>query len=214
MSGIKNIKVKNKLLLLVAAFGVGFAGFGFWAYNTMTAVKINGAQYQQIIQGKDLIADILPPPEYIIEAYLVALQMADEPDRSKLAQAVERSKQLRKDFEERRSYWDKELAPGAIKTKLMDASYKPAMAFFEIRDHEFIPALQAGEVKKAKDLLRDKMAPQYEQHRAVIDEIVPLAAERSKTDEQAAGALIASRSWQLIGLGVLILLVVYQQTVI
>jgi methyl-accepting chemotaxis protein len=208
MSDIKNIKVKNKLLLLVAAFGAGFMVFGFWAYNTMSAVKINGDQYQQIIQGKDLIADILPPPEYIIEAYLVTLQMVDESDRTKLAQYIERGKQLRKDFEDRHSYWDKELATSTIKTKMMEASYKPAIAFFELRDQEFIPALQAGDTKKAKDLLRDKMAPQYEQHRAVIDEIVPLAAERSKADEQTAAALISSRSWQLIGLGILILLTV------
>lgn len=30
-------------------------------------IKVNGPVYVDIIRGKDLIADILPPPEYIIE---------------------------------------------------------------------------------------------------------------------------------------------------
>jgi methyl-accepting chemotaxis protein len=41
-------------------------------------IKVNGPVYQEIERGKDLIADILPPPEYIIEAYLVALQALEE----------------------------------------------------------------------------------------------------------------------------------------
>lgn len=31
-------------------------------------IKVNGPVYRDIIRGKDLIADILPPPEYIIES--------------------------------------------------------------------------------------------------------------------------------------------------
>jgi hypothetical protein len=40
-------------------------------------VKANGPIYVKIAQGKDLIADILPPPEYIIESYLNCLQMVE-----------------------------------------------------------------------------------------------------------------------------------------
>jgi len=43
------------------------------AILTLNKLKVNRPVYQNIIQGKDLIADILPPPEYIIESYLVAL---------------------------------------------------------------------------------------------------------------------------------------------
>ena len=171
--------------------------FGLWSYSTLTVVKINGEQYQEIVQGKDLIADILPPPEYIIESYLVTLQMVSETDRNKLSQHIERGKQLRKDFEDRHFYWQKELADGATKTKLTEGAYKPALAFFEARDNEFIPALQAGNAKKASDVFRDAMTPSYEKHRAAVDEIIPLALERIKHDEQTAAALIASRTWQL-----------------
>ncbi len=38
--------------------------------SALSQLKVNGPIYRQIVLGKDLIADILPPPEYVIEAYL------------------------------------------------------------------------------------------------------------------------------------------------
>ncbi|GEM_PF-5573371 len=34
--------------------------------------------YNEIVLGKDIVADILPPPEYIVETYLTALQLLKE----------------------------------------------------------------------------------------------------------------------------------------
>ena len=49
--------------LLVFLF-VLFAGRAFY---TVASVRVGGATYDKIIEGKDLVADVLPPPEYIIE---------------------------------------------------------------------------------------------------------------------------------------------------
>ena len=38
----------------------------------ISRVKIGGPLYDQIKLGNDLIADVLPPPLYVIEAYLEA----------------------------------------------------------------------------------------------------------------------------------------------
>ena len=48
------------------------------AYRVVSTVKVSGPLYADIIRGKDLVADILPPPEYIIESYLVAYQAGGE----------------------------------------------------------------------------------------------------------------------------------------
>ncbi len=39
-------------------------------YFALRTLKVGGHLYGQIVLGKDLLADILPPPEYIIEPYL------------------------------------------------------------------------------------------------------------------------------------------------
>ena len=40
-------------------------------------LAINGPYYKKLVQMKDVIADILPPPAYIIEAELTVLRLID-----------------------------------------------------------------------------------------------------------------------------------------
>ena len=65
-----NLKIANSIRL----FGCIVVG-GFLIGATTCAValwklSVGGPVYEQIVLGKDLVADILPPPEYVIEAYL------------------------------------------------------------------------------------------------------------------------------------------------
>ena len=40
-------------------------------------LAINGPFYRKLVQMKDVVADILPPPAYIIEAQLTVLRLID-----------------------------------------------------------------------------------------------------------------------------------------
>ena len=55
--------------LCLAAGIVAVAGVGA---QTLQTLKVNGPIYKEIVDGKDLIADILPPPLYLIESYALA----------------------------------------------------------------------------------------------------------------------------------------------
>lgn len=68
------MKLAHRFAVLFLILITGFAVYGSWSFKVLSELKVNGPVYQRIIQGKDLIADILPPPEYIIESYLVSLQ--------------------------------------------------------------------------------------------------------------------------------------------
>ena len=61
--------------------------------------------YLEIVTGKDLIADILPPPEYILESYLVVHQLAEAKERKISTIWRIRLKQLKTDFDNRHDYW-------------------------------------------------------------------------------------------------------------
>lgn len=74
---LQRLSVGAKLYSLMAVFAACFVGYGVWSHNTLQVAKVHGPYYQQIVQGKDLIADILPPPEYIIESYLTAIELKD-----------------------------------------------------------------------------------------------------------------------------------------
>ena len=74
---LDQVNVRTRFLILIGCFVAGFSLYGAWSFKALNEIQVNGPIYQRIVQSKDLIADILPPPEYIIESYLVCLQMAN-----------------------------------------------------------------------------------------------------------------------------------------
>ncbi|MEM8734090.1 MAG: hypothetical protein AAGG44_07705, partial [Planctomycetota bacterium] len=109
----RNLTVRAKIFTLIALFCVAFIGYAAWSYSTLRTASVNGPYYNRIVQGKDLIADILPPPNYIIESYMMVLHMADEVDAGvstdTMKAYVKRCKQLEAEFHDRHNVWLEEL---------------------------------------------------------------------------------------------------------
>src|SRR5437868_12356878 len=105
--------LRSKFLLLLGVLLVGFVIFGVWSFYVLQELRVNGPVYERIVQGKDLIADILPPPEYIIESYLVSMQFERATDKAEQDALVTRLKALKADYDTRHEFWLKEtLEPG------------------------------------------------------------------------------------------------------
>jgi HAMP domain-containing protein len=204
---MRQSQLAGRLTFLVAIFAVLFLVFGFTTWRTLEQVRVKGPIYNEIILGKDLIADVLPPPEYIIESYLLVLQEAEETDTSRIAQLVERGERLRLDYESRQEFWRRELAPDELKDFMTVAAAKSATEFFRIRDEQFVPALRAGDRERARALI-PIMNRHYEAHRLAIDQVVAISTKRNAEHEKEADAVIAERQRTLVLLAVLILLVV------
>jgi methyl-accepting chemotaxis protein len=194
---------KNKLWLLVGVFAAGFLISVVFSFSTLNHVKVNGPLYKDIIQQKDLLADILPPPEYLVESYLVSLQMMDV-DKSRLAALSEKARSLAKDFEVRHQYWLKELPDGKDKMLLVDKSYKPGAEMLDLQQRELIPALQRGDSRAAEAALA-QVAAKYELHRAAIDELVTVATANATKQEKDAADTVSSESMLSIALAVVFL---------
>ena len=192
-------KLATKLVFLVFAFVLVFAIFAFISYRTLNRLRVNGPVYDQIVQGKDLIADILPPPAYIMEAYLVTLQMLGEMhDEAKVKLLIERGNVLKNDYLTRHEYWQNALPEGQIKDVLIKQSYIPAMAFFDLRDNQFIPAIQKGDKTKATELAFGAIFDQYEIHRKAIDEVVKLSTEQDTRIETMAESVIKTNTMVMV----------------
>ena len=202
------LSLTAKLGTLIAVALAGLLLLGLVSYRTLEEVKVNGPVYARIVQAKDVVADILPPPEYILEAYMVSLQMLDETDPAVLRKLVERGRSLAKDYDDRHQFWTGDLPAGELKDKLLHASYDPAVAFFDVRDKRFVPAMLAGDAARAREILRKEMAPLYEKHRAAIDGVVVLSNERGKQDEELARSAVARGTAQVVGLGLVLSLIV------
>lgn len=206
---IKTLTVGTKLYILMGVFSLGFISYGLWSYQTLSVAKVQGPYYQRIVLGKDLLADVLPPPNYIIEAYLLAFQMAGElaetsPPISQQAN-IARMEQLQIEYESRHKYWQEQLPEGELKVVKTVDSYSPAMQFFNIMNSKFIPACKASDAAAAQALLRGELHAHFDLHRAAINRVVTLANTEGAKVESEVNTFIRSRTLWSAGLGVSVL---------
>lgn len=208
MSWFKNLKISKKFLVVISIITLGFVVFGFYSFSTLNYLKVNGPIYKDIVQGKDLIADILPPPDYIVESYLVVLEMTYEDDKTILDQKAEYLQgKLKKEYYDRHNFWVNDLSAGEMKEIMISDSFTPAEEFYRIVDSEFIPAIKVGNKEKATELANGILKQKYEEHRKHIDKVVSMATEKNAKTEEFAQAEITKRSLALIGVAILSILI-------
>ena len=96
MGWYRKLGVTGRLLSLTCLFVAGVACFSFVAYSTLNTVKVNGPLYTKIVDVKDLVADILPPPEYVIETYLTCKELETTSDPAQSKSSLRRSNRSRR----------------------------------------------------------------------------------------------------------------------
>ncbi|MCU6501399.1 methyl-accepting chemotaxis protein [Rugamonas sp. A1-17] len=188
---LERLNVKTRFFILIGCCVAGFAIYGGWSFKILNELKVNGPVYQRIVQNKDLVADILPPPEYIIESYMVCLQMsatADPAARQKLAQ---RLMALKGDYDTRHVYWGQQSLDPELRQTMLEQAHAPAAAFYQTAFDQYIPAL-ARQDKEAAAAAMARLDELYETHRKVIDRVVQMATKDAETDEAAARERIAT----------------------
>ena len=76
MRYFQQLGIQFKLLIPLAIFILAFGGFGLLARRLVHQVRVGSPLYLSILEGKDLLADVLPPPCYVVESYQLVLQLA------------------------------------------------------------------------------------------------------------------------------------------
>ena len=202
---LDRLSIRLKLALLAGPFVLALLIALVMSYYTIEAVKINGPVYQEILGTKDLVADVLPPPLYLVESYLLVLQLLQETDRNVVAQLIDRGKQLRSEYEIRHRHWSDVLVEGKLKQTLVVDSYSPGIAFLDARDREFVPAILAGDLVKARALAAGVLSVRYREHREAIDHVVTAALPWQAQQEERAAAIVQGRINQVVLVAMVIL---------
>jgi methyl-accepting chemotaxis protein len=199
------LTIARAMVLFGLVTATGLAAVVFTGIYALSDVKIGGPLYDQIKLGNDLVADILPPPEYVIEAYLEATLALNNP--AELATRRERLAQLKKDYDERREFWSKSDLDPAIKAKLVDQSHREVQRFWQAVEQVFLPALaKADTIAAAKSY--SEITAAYQAHRALIDEIVKKTNDDNAAIEAAATQRVGTFTTMLWSISGLVFLVI------
>lgn len=209
---IRDLPLWAKLLLLVGGFLAVFGTYSYFSDAARSRVEVGGPIYTQIVRGKDLIADVLPPPGYIIESYLIALELVDERDPGIIEAQIRRGERLREQFDGVHERWRRELTGEQLQLMTISA-HRPAVEFFTIRDQRYLPAIRGGDAAAASAALAE-MKRAYETHRRVVDQIVANAVRDNADYERAAAIEIAEaarwlRILALVVIGIVVGMALY-----
>jgi methyl-accepting chemotaxis protein len=185
-----NLSVSRKLGLLAVLAIAAVAIPQLVSHRTLNEVKVTGDAYHKIIDGKDLLADVLPPPLFIIESYLTAHELADETDPTKIDRLEAKVKQLHAEFEARNKYWADELADGTMKSTLLSNSVAQAEKFYDVLKTQFMPAVRAKDEEKVAAILLGDLTNAYQAHRGYVEKVIPMATDFAEQNEKYALATL------------------------
>ena len=140
MAWLRHLRFGPRLALLLAAFCVGFMAYGGWTWYAMQKVSVGGPLYQRIEDSQQLVSDVLPPPDSIIEAYLTCVQLSSGLDGYAPGALVDRLKALHRVYLERHRHWQQAPLPPALGDALRQAD-APAQAFYTLVNAELLREL-------------------------------------------------------------------------
>ena len=187
---IKNIiRLIGLVILLLLLAGAGLVTANLYA------VRIGDSIHAQDQSVSTLIADILPPPEYIVESYLETTLIVN--DSRNAAPHLLRLARLRDDYVQRNRFWLAAELPPKLKA-LVETSTLPAMRFWREFDTHFLPAAKAGDgaaLARSYALL----SREYATHRAAINRTVDAAREDQAASQAAAQQRHATALAVLLG---------------
>ncbi|MBA3596529.1 MAG: chemotaxis protein [Methylibium sp.] len=179
--------IRHTLTLLIASSIV--------ATSVLTAVSLRGghasdAAVQRTFVGKDVTADILPPPMYLIELRLVLSQAVEGSMPAERATAE--AARLEKEYADRVAYW-KANPPYGLQAKLLGHQHEAAGLFINASRKVF-EAITAGDASGAQAALTLADAA-YLQHRAGVDDTVKASTAFAGDAASSFAATLSRVAW-------------------
>lgn len=199
---LRRLTVPVKLYILTAAFALGLAGYGLWANNTLQKCKVNGTFYDRIVMQKDLLADILPPPIYVVETYLTAYEVAEQStetgDKAKVTELLAKLDTQESQYLSRLEHWRSTLPDDSIREVLVKDVDAPAMEFFRVCRTELRPLCEAGRGNEAKAIISNKLAVLYLNHQKAVNTLAELSSKRAKEVADETESIVRSdTTWSI-----------------
>ena len=197
---LSRLKIRTRLLLVLAVPLVAVFGIASYGLSTVDAVKVDGEAYNEIVEAKDLVEDVVPPSEYLVESYLVVRQLSTETDEAQQDVLIDRLADLEQEYRDSHEYWSTRLDDQrSLKFALLQDAYAPAEEFWRWVDIRLIPALELGDQENVVRMVDGPINDAYERHRNAIDRVVRLAVDRQEEVAAETSVLVDTRTrWLLV----------------
>jgi methyl-accepting chemotaxis protein len=181
-----HMTIRKKILLMTGSIVAGLLVQATLIDRAIENVRIHGPNYVQIRNHQNLIADIAPPPTYILEAYLTVHELLEQRDPRRRQSLVDAMNDYKRELDTRNQYWRDHVSEPTLRGVLTTDAYQAAVRFFNTYQAQFLPAIKAEEYDKARSVLDGPMHAQFDEHRRAIQESIAIARKSVNVFEQRA----------------------------
>jgi len=202
---LRSLNLSRRLYLLIAAFTISFSIFGLWSFRTLHEIKVGSEVFHRIGESKDLVSDLLPPPLYIVESYLLCLQLDRATEAAPSPDLVQRLRYLETQYRQRHAHWQERLADLGLPGNMLDDLNVAAEAFFDEVWQNYLPSLE-NHHSQARQRSLERLNTLYEQHRHAVDMTIPTAEAHSTREEDWVAQHVGAETLWLLAVLVLSLL--------
>ncbi|MBY4628202.1 methyl-accepting chemotaxis protein [Rhizobium croatiense] len=157
--------------------------------SALERLKVNGPVYEQVVYGKDLIADILPPPLFVVESYMLSFEASKFPELTETNLA--KIANLKAAYDDRRAYWKSTRLPQALKDELENDVLAKGDVFWEVMNRAIIPALNAKDEDKAHGAI-GQLRIAFHAHQDAVEKLVANSDAFLKGEESNAASEIVT----------------------
>lgn len=153
--------------------------------SALKRLEINGPVYEQVVYGKDLVADILPPPLFVVESYMLSFEASKFPEltETNLAKIAD----LKAAYDDRRAYWKTTRLPQSLKDELENDVLAKGDKFWDVMNREIIPALNAKNEDKARGAI-EQLRVAFHIHQDAVEKLVANSDAFMKNEESDAAS--------------------------
>lgn len=203
---------RRRLLGLLGVGAAAFALLAATAFATLWWTGIGGRLYSEIASGKDLVADVVPPPLSVADPFLAAIQASRELDPSRRDTLLSRIDSMRDGFHRRAKTWKTCKLPDSVRARI-DSTVGSGDAFWATYDSGFRPAMKNVDVMAASEVVAGPLAGRFRVQQELAGHLVRASVAYTASTERRARRSVAMAVGAfgcLVGLGVAAFLAVFR----
>lgn len=200
-----HLSLKIKLLLPLLVFVAGFLVFGLSTQKAQEKLVIGGPLFEEILLRNQVVADTVPPPLNLLEAYFNANQLYLEDDQAVIASLTQNGFSLHKKYDATLAQYRKKFAPGIPERALLEESATAASKFFKMAETYYYPSIKDRDVASGRTLLRGPLLMYFKQNQVPIARLTTLAQKQNKAAlaraKQQTVEIVRNQWLLLVGIG-------------
>ena len=193
----KKWKIRTKLGFFVGVPFIAILALGILGWNTFQNARLEGPRDRLRQSAHDTVADALPPPLYLVEAYLTLNLTAQTGDTPQRAELITHFAKLEQDFNDRLTFWETNQPFPQLRESILGPVKTTGQEFFFRANKDFLDAVRRNDSEATNALLTGELRRLYDNQRQAVDVLIDRSTKQIETTDAEVAQYIRTRSLTL-----------------